>query len=309
MAVTCEDCHRELTAYADQALAGERREEIATHLVACADCRAELAEINQVRSLLTTCAAESAPSAPCHLADRLVAIAGHEADRQLWLAPERSGCLPSPRRRRRNRVLALGSMTTAGVLGALSGAWLMAPQLPVVSDPDAAQISLSDEAGSGLRRSMVSPTSSSTTSPHPMTSHPVASSATVSEATVASLPLVDADHPECPPAFACPEELTGLPRISLDTGTPGQVTSIYASARGQVLVLQHHGRLLGQPDQVPGQFRQAWQSGETVFCVVAGDDAVGEAVVADLPHEQAVTGQGLERVWMGLRALAGHRGR
>ncbi|MEL4504257.1 zf-HC2 domain-containing protein [Luteococcus sp. H138] len=298
MAITCEHCHDELTAYADQALPVERRDEVAAHLVDCRDCRRELVEINQLRTLLTSCAADSAPAAPCHLADRLVAIAGAEADRQLWLSPERSGCLPSPRRRRRIRVAALGSMTTAGVVGAFGGAWLMAPQLPTVDDPDAGSVALSGNPTGLLGRAAASTSRVSS-----------AGQASMSQPVVSSAPVADDDE-DCPRSFSCPDELTGLPRVDLDvTGAPDKVRSIYASAEGSVLVVQHRGRLSGHPDGADDQFRQAWQSGETVYCVLASDRAMGEAAVAALPHEQAVTGEGMERVRMGLRALAGQRGR
>ncbi|MEL4359080.1 MULTISPECIES: anti-sigma factor family protein [unclassified Luteococcus] len=291
--MTCADCREELTAYADQALPDHERERVAAHLVGCDGCRAELAGINELRSLLTRCTRQSAPTAPGHLADRLVAIAGAEADRQLWLAPERSGCLPSPRRRRRIRVLALGSMTTAGILGALGSAWLMAPTLPPVSDPEAGSITLTENSRADGAGNLLGPQTSA--------------------AVVSTVPVVDVEQEEgqdCPEPFACPDALTGLPRTELDlSGAPGLVRTDYAAQGQQVTVVQQHGWLAGQPDRVAGEFRQAWQSGETVYCVVASDETVGRAAVAQLPHEQAVADDAVQRVRTGLRALVGERGR
>jgi anti-sigma factor RsiW len=68
------------SAYVDGALPDRDRERLLAHLVDCADCRADIAELRRVRSLL---AAPSDPvGAPQHLSSRLLSIAGPEAGKR-----------------------------------------------------------------------------------------------------------------------------------------------------------------------------------------------------------------------------------
>ena len=61
------------SAFVDQALGDRDRERILTHLVGCADCRADVEDLRRVRRLLAT--RESELHAPDHLSSRLISIA------------------------------------------------------------------------------------------------------------------------------------------------------------------------------------------------------------------------------------------
>ena len=100
----------------------------------------------------------------------------------------------------------------------------------------------------------------------------------------------------------------------------GGVTSSYAFAGSRVVVTQAHGRLadgeqpevlemLAAPQEQAPLHRVVWQSGETVIDVVATNQHDARAAAAALPHEAPVTGEGMERVRLGLERLAGQRGR
>lgn len=100
------------SAYVDGALNDVDRERLLTHLVHCADCRRDVAELRHVRALLT---GSSDPRvAPDDLSHRLVSIAGDEAAAPLWTRPFRrtgaAGRLPSERHEFHVRL-------AAGVLG------------------------------------------------------------------------------------------------------------------------------------------------------------------------------------------------
>ncbi|MGO4956528.1 anti-sigma factor family protein [Luteococcus sp. Sow4_B9] len=308
----CRGIRRDLTAYADQALPDWRRDQVAGHLVDCHPCRDELREINRVSSVLYLAARTSDPApAPGHLADRLVAIAGDEADRELWLAPERDGELPSLRRRRRNRALAGLSMATAGVVGALGGLTLLAPELPVIADLDASGAgfpslgeaaslaSEDDQAGQvnvgELGSSMATPVASS-----------------VSIGALAERRLVQRRLDQCPSQVQCPAQVLGLPLVQLAVDTPTGTTvaqTRYGFGRQQVVVVQQHGRL---EQARPGEDECTlhWQSGEWVFCMQASSRGAAQVAAQAFPHEEPVTGEGVdERVRLGLQTLTGERGR
>jgi len=65
------------SALVDGALSDADRERVLAHLVSCAPCRAEVAELSRLRRLLNAEAAGSTP--PSDLSDRLVGIAGAQA--------------------------------------------------------------------------------------------------------------------------------------------------------------------------------------------------------------------------------------
>jgi hypothetical protein len=94
-----------------------RRERLLAHLVHCAACRAEVADLRRVREALR---AETPTEAPSELAQRLISIAGAEAQTPLWSRPfrrTRPGALSSRRRTLRARAttaVAVGA-TVAGV--------------------------------------------------------------------------------------------------------------------------------------------------------------------------------------------------
>lgn len=129
------------SAYVDDALADADRERLLTHLVSCAACRTEVAELREVRSLLNRMR-DSASESPAtgELSSRLVSIAGQEANEPVWSRPfrrTRPGALPSARRAVRRRAtaaaLALGSLVA--IFGLVGYAAAPELQLPAVGDP------------------------------------------------------------------------------------------------------------------------------------------------------------------------------
>ncbi|MGY4721390.1 zf-HC2 domain-containing protein [Naumannella cuiyingiana] len=146
----CQTYADKLSAYVDAALPTAVHEEIATHVAGCPDCRAEVASLRHVRSLLRS-GADAEPAGqpvrgPQALPDRLRSIAGESADQPLWARPfdphDRPGAgfaaLPSNRRdARRRRLITTGSLLTLLVGVALVG-WVAAPpSRQVVVEPTA----------------------------------------------------------------------------------------------------------------------------------------------------------------------------
>jgi anti-sigma factor RsiW len=156
----CEALSEQRSALVDGALNDADRERVLTHLVGCAACRAEVAELRRLRRLLSSGATPDA-SPSDELADRLVAIAGSDAREPLLAAPFRQTAAGSLRRGRR---LAARTVATAGTLGA--GAVLVVavglaaapPMAATIADPTvgaqaefsalSAQLPLADSAGS-----------------------------------------------------------------------------------------------------------------------------------------------------------------
>ena len=109
------------SAYVDGALSNADREKLLAHLVGCAACRDEIAELRAVRDLLSRARDQDAPTAP-DLSARLVSIAGIEATEPLWTRPFRrapggaSVVLPSRRRTRRLRVTAAAVATLLSLI-------------------------------------------------------------------------------------------------------------------------------------------------------------------------------------------------
>jgi len=127
------------SAYVDGALGEKDRERLLAHLVGCAACRGDVAELRGVRQLLT---AAGQTSAPADLSHRLVSIAGAEAHDPLWSRPfrrTRTGALPSHRRTLRLRTAAAG--TAVGTLAVAAGGlgYLAAPAstATLIADPGA----------------------------------------------------------------------------------------------------------------------------------------------------------------------------
>jgi Putative zinc-finger len=126
------------SAYVDGALGDQDRERLLTHLIGCAACRADVAEMRAVRELLTH--AGSQPAAPAALSQRLVSIAGAEAHEPLWTRPfrrTRTGSLPSPRRAIRLRTAAFSAAmgTLAVAAGGLGYLAAPASTVAVIADP------------------------------------------------------------------------------------------------------------------------------------------------------------------------------
>jgi anti-sigma factor RsiW len=113
----CAHLAEDRSALVDDALDVHRRERLLAHLVHCAACRTEVADLRRVREALRT---ETPTEAPSELAQRLISIAGAEAQTPLWSRPfrrTRPGALSSRRRTLRARAttaVAVGA-TVAGV--------------------------------------------------------------------------------------------------------------------------------------------------------------------------------------------------
>lgn len=116
-----------LSALLDQALTTQAREKVQRHLFDCADCRAELADLRRLRSMMTRPRPATGPT-PSSLTDRLVGIAGDDASLPLTTRPfaATSGSLPT--RHRRNRRMLLVATLLATTLVAFVGiGWAAAP--------------------------------------------------------------------------------------------------------------------------------------------------------------------------------------
>lgn len=120
-----------LSAFVDGAMNHTEREWMMRHLVRCAECRAEVAELRAVRSRLQS-RAEASPVNPSDsLAGRLVGIAGDDAEQPLWsrpfdrCAPEAERRLPRQRLRSRMQRGALVLMTLTVAM--VAAGWLAAP--------------------------------------------------------------------------------------------------------------------------------------------------------------------------------------
>jgi hypothetical protein len=113
----CAHLARDRSALVDDALDLDRRERLLAHLVHCTACRAEVADLRRVREALRT---EAPAETPTELAQRLISIAGADAQAPLSSRPFRRtgpGRLSSRRRRLRARAttaVAVGA-TVAGV--------------------------------------------------------------------------------------------------------------------------------------------------------------------------------------------------
>ncbi|SEQ97623.1 anti-sigma factor family protein [Microlunatus flavus] len=137
MSGPCDELAELRSGLVDGALSPQDRERVITHLLGCAECRADVAELRAVRDLLGR-SARSTP-APTPLSDRLVSIAG-DASARPWTKAFDGGsplALPSERHRARVRallgVIAVGAVATAlGITG-----WFAAPvgSLAAVADP------------------------------------------------------------------------------------------------------------------------------------------------------------------------------
>ncbi|MFT4165828.1 MAG: zf-HC2 domain-containing protein [Microlunatus sp.] len=137
-AESCADLDEFRSAYLDGALEDSDRERLLAHLVDCADCRRDVAEMRHLRSLLT--AAGTPDSAPVDLSDRLVSIAGEEATQPLWTRPfrrtPRPGRLPTRQQLVRARVLAAVMGSGLAVLAILGIGYVSAPTVSLASvDP------------------------------------------------------------------------------------------------------------------------------------------------------------------------------
>ncbi len=156
----CAALAEQRSALVDGALGDADRERVLAHLVDCEGCRAEVAELRRLRRLLSSGTNPHA-SPSDDLADRLVAIAGNEAQAPLLAAPFRQTAAGSLRRRRRRgarAVAAAGSLGAGAVLVLAVGLAAAPPTVATIADPTtgaqaefsalAAGLPLADSAGS-----------------------------------------------------------------------------------------------------------------------------------------------------------------
>ncbi|HIW30092.1 MAG TPA: zf-HC2 domain-containing protein [Candidatus Luteococcus avicola] len=299
----CTAWRDELIAYADHALDGRTREVIARHLVGCSQCRTELAELQGVRTVVAT--AGTIAGAPAGLADRLLAIAGDDAQRELCLGRKTQTGLPSLRSRRRQRMLVGTSGMVLVATGLLAGAWLLAPDLPDISDPDGSTLGLT----STMPASTAVPFSAVPFSAVPFSAIPFSAVGSAAQAALMANPSsVDVD---CPATFSCPDEIDGmvLTSVVVDSATaPTTVRAVYADAMREVTVVQQRGRLSAGTAATAAGDRIVWQSFDIVICVHSDESGHAQSVANALPHQSPADG-GLDRIMAGLRSLVGQRGR
>ncbi len=299
----CTAWRDELVAYADHALDGRTREVIARHLVGCSQCRTELAELQGVRTVVATAA--TIAGAPAGLADRLLAIAGDDAQRELCLGRKTQTGLPSLRARRRQRMLVGTSGMVLVATGLLAGAWLLAPDLPDIADPDGSTLGLT----STMPTSTAVPFSAIPFSAIPFSAvHFSAVGSAAPAALMATPSSVDVD---CPATFSCPDEIDGmvLTSVVVDSATaPTTVRAVYADAMREVTVVQQRGRLSAGTAVTAAGDRIVWQSFDIVICVHSDESGHAQSVANALPHHSPADG-GLDRIMAGLRSLVGQRGR
>jgi negative regulator of sigma E activity/anti-sigma factor RsiW len=144
------------SAFVDGALNDTDRDRLLCHLVDCADCRRDVADLRAVRELLNQSKTEPGAT-PTDLSMRLVSIAGTESVDPLWTRPFRrtdanrtslTAGLPSRRRAVKLRATAAGvavgaTVTAMGVVG-----YAAAPSLAAISDPTGeAQAAFSSSLG------------------------------------------------------------------------------------------------------------------------------------------------------------------
>jgi len=133
----CDDLAELRSGFVDGALSPEDRDRVVSHLLACAGCRQDVAELRAMRELLGR--SGRGTTAPAPLSARLVSIAGDGSARPWTQAFQgsRGPGLPSARRRARVRAL-LGTVAAAAVMAAVGvTGWFAAPAqgLATVADP------------------------------------------------------------------------------------------------------------------------------------------------------------------------------
>ncbi|MDO5499526.1 MAG: zf-HC2 domain-containing protein, partial [Propionibacteriaceae bacterium] len=124
----CPSRRRDLAELIDGALDLRERERLCEHLATCPGCREEAASLRAVRDRLRRIEPDSPASAA--LTDRLLSIAGEQADQPLYARPfdpQRPGTLPSPRRRAYRAVAGAMTLTCLLLAGLVGVGWTAAP--------------------------------------------------------------------------------------------------------------------------------------------------------------------------------------
>lgn len=128
----CRRYSADLASYLDATLAPDRKALVATHLAECAECSAEVRELQHLKASLGA-ATPGQPTAA--LESRLVSIAGTQHDAPLWLSGKSQPRLPS-RRARRRKALGVSAAAGASLLTfVLVLALMVSPELKLIDDP------------------------------------------------------------------------------------------------------------------------------------------------------------------------------
>lgn len=137
MSSACDGLAELRSGFVDGALSPDDRQRVVKHLLDCADCRGDVAELRAFRALLGRSSGGTAAPAP--LSERLVSIAGDGSARPWTKAFDGSHGLSLPSARRRARVRALlGTVAVGAILAAIGlTGWFAAPSsnLAAVADP------------------------------------------------------------------------------------------------------------------------------------------------------------------------------
>lgn len=125
-----------LSALLDQALTTSAREKVQKHLLDCSHCRAELAELRRLRTMMTRPRPRT-DATPSSLTDRLVGIAGEDASLPLnarsFTSP--GGVLPT-RQRRNRRMLVVAAVLATTLVAFVGIGWAAAPPVQTAAlDP------------------------------------------------------------------------------------------------------------------------------------------------------------------------------
>jgi anti-sigma factor RsiW len=131
----CAALAEQRSALVDGSLSTADRERVLVHLVGCAPCRAEVAELRRLRQLLSGSATPET-SGSGQLSDRLLAIAGGDASAPLWSRPfsqTRTGSLPRSKRLVKVRTAGSALALVAVLVG--TGFAAAPPGISSISDP------------------------------------------------------------------------------------------------------------------------------------------------------------------------------
>lgn len=126
----CPSRRRELAELVDGALGVRDQERLNAHMVSCPGCRAEAEALRQVRDRIRRADPDPGQATSAALTDRLLSIAGEDADRPLYARPfdpDRSRTLPSRRRRARRAVAGAMTLTCLVLAGLVGVGWASSP--------------------------------------------------------------------------------------------------------------------------------------------------------------------------------------
>lgn len=276
-----------LSQLVDGSIGAGDREALLRHLGDCASCRAEVAEIRRVRSLLGG-ARNVSPGgeAPSRLQERLVSIAQGAEDEPLWSRPFRRvepQRLPSPRRRLRRRAAvaatALGTLAVAG-----GGVGYAAAPAAVTSVGDPTTTSRSEFAAARAEVPLAANAATAVIM--------AGDRLTASVVSASSLAPVASAIASSPNSYSPGSESAGSgPRQRASAGTNSSTVSIYrpaASTSGQQLTSTQSAAMLDDCERAAAQM--SYTATERVLSRIGGSMISVDVAVA------AAAGRGSELV-------------